>query len=589
VKQKLYLAVTVLALLCGLALSQWQRVEAPASADALLYWFGDSQRELTRLPMVYTRMEDKDEIAAGAQMARVYRGRLGFTNTEEEKAIQKYVTAVGSRLAARAKRKLPYEFHFVPDADFLNAFAVPGGHVFIGGGLLAQMDSEDELANVLGHEIEHIDHYHCVERLQLELALRKLPMGGLLAIPAYVFQAGYTKEQEFEADREGTALAREAGYSAVGAVRIFEKFERLRGGAAQPARTPQEEISQVARDILRGYFRSHPAPRDRIDQLKRIYAQDFEAPANLRPFEFAYVYIRVRAANKLLVARADKVKTRAAERYREAAELAAKSLALKAGQPDALRILALAQLGLGEYDAAGATYRQLVKLDPADADNVRVFADELANRALAAEEYKDAAALARFSLSLQTNQPAALHTLALAQVGLGEFAAAMETGRKLGSLYPGEGPRLAAQLARRAATAAQDARHGDAVRLHSLAVELDRSQSLVRDLAERQFDAADFSGAARTYESLVAQRNVPADLVMGYAESLAPRGAAQPRPRNFATGPPRRVLPMPMRRRWRALKPPGWSFWLGMNRRRKRLSSARRHRAATSRPSFWRA
>jgi hypothetical protein len=58
----------------------------------------------------------------------------------------------------------------------------------VGGGLLERMDSEDELAAVIGHEIEHIDHYHCAERVPREEALRKIPLGGLVALPIEVFE-----------------------------------------------------------------------------------------------------------------------------------------------------------------------------------------------------------------------------------------------------------------------------------------------------------------------------------------------------------------------------------------------------------------
>src|SRR5438309_10241930 len=106
----------------------------------------------------------------------------------------------------------------------VNAFALPGGHVFVGGGLLRFMDTEDQLAAVLGHEVEHIDHYHCAERVQVEARLRGIPLSGLIDLPIKFFQQGYTKEQELEADREGTTLAVMAGYSAEGAIRMFETF-----------------------------------------------------------------------------------------------------------------------------------------------------------------------------------------------------------------------------------------------------------------------------------------------------------------------------------------------------------------------------
>jgi Zn-dependent protease with chaperone function len=70
-------------------------------------------------------------------------------------------------MAADAQRRpLPYTFIVLPNHSMMNAFSLPGGPVYIGEGLLDLMMSEDELANVLAHEIEHIDHYHCVERVR---------------------------------------------------------------------------------------------------------------------------------------------------------------------------------------------------------------------------------------------------------------------------------------------------------------------------------------------------------------------------------------------------------------------------------------
>src|SRR6266478_5626460 len=128
--------------------------------------------------------------------------------------VEHYLTRVGEQVARDAHRRLPYKLHYLPSPYLINAFALPGGHVYVGGGLLSLMDSEDELAAVIGHEIEHIDHYHCADRAQQEQALRKIPLGGLVALPIEVFEAGYSKDQELEADREGTHLAAQAGYSA---------------------------------------------------------------------------------------------------------------------------------------------------------------------------------------------------------------------------------------------------------------------------------------------------------------------------------------------------------------------------------------
>jgi predicted Zn-dependent protease len=137
---------------------------------------------------------------------------------------------------------------------------LPGGHVVIGKGLALAMDTEDQLAAVLGHEIEHVDRYHAAERVQFEARARHVPLGRLLVLPISLFQAGYTKNQELEADREGTALAVRAGYSPQGAVRLLEHFVKLEAEQRQrrAAANPVSESADAGLQSLSEYFRSHP-------------------------------------------------------------------------------------------------------------------------------------------------------------------------------------------------------------------------------------------------------------------------------------------------------------------------------------------
>src|SRR5258706_5272357 len=201
---------------------------APVGPNALLHIVGDTEREATRVPMHFTRLSDEEEVSIGDSIAQRYdTGFRAHWNTETDVPIEKYVQRIGRNVAGHAKRRLPYSFHYVPEDEFINAFALPGGHVFIGKGMLLLMDSEDELAAVLGHEVEHIDRYHCAERVQTESRLRGLPLGELIALPVMIFQAGYSKEQELEADREGTRLAVLAGYSPEGSIRLFESLAQL--------------------------------------------------------------------------------------------------------------------------------------------------------------------------------------------------------------------------------------------------------------------------------------------------------------------------------------------------------------------------
>src|SRR5215813_9229072 len=222
--------------------SQRREKRDAVSANVVLQIAADAQRDVLRAPMKLTRIPDLEEIAIGKQLAERYAGSSAPLTAQEE-AIQKYVAYVGGRVSIRAHRQLPYAFHLIPDRNMINAFALPGGPVYIGEGMTELMLTEDELANVLAHEIEHIDHYHCVERVQLEANLKHLNLevvGALLQLPLSLWQAGYHKDEEMEADREGMFLAVEAGYSPYGAVRTFEHFAKLRDEYVIHARSPEE-------------------------------------------------------------------------------------------------------------------------------------------------------------------------------------------------------------------------------------------------------------------------------------------------------------------------------------------------------------
>ncbi len=246
-----------------------QKPDTHVGAQGILNTIADTQREISRIPAQITRLSDEEEIRIGDSMAASYLSHWHAT-TEADTAMQNYVTTVGIIVSGRARRHLPYQFHYIADAGFVNAFALPGGHVFIGQGLIKLMKSEDELASVLGHEVEHVDNYHCAERVQVEARLRHIPLGGLVALPIELFQAGYSKEQELEADRDGTTLAVMAGYSADGAIHLFQTFGKLHKAYVLKASNPDEELSKVAIQGIVEYFRSHPLPEEREAQIKNM-------------------------------------------------------------------------------------------------------------------------------------------------------------------------------------------------------------------------------------------------------------------------------------------------------------------------------
>jgi predicted Zn-dependent protease len=394
--------------------SEWRNVDVPASPAGLLYLVADTEQELTRMPVSFTRISDEEEIHIGNELARFYASGKEQQDAQEAATVERYLTRVGSEVARGAHRRLPYSFHYIPGAYFINAFALPGGHVYVGGGLMELMDSEDELAAVIGHEIEHIDHYHCADRVQRQQALHKIPLGGLVDLPIEVFEAGYGKNQELEADREGTRLAVEAGYAASGAIRIFEAVARLYGEYQTRAKTPQEELSRVAQQTLEGYFRSHPLPSERIAQVQRMIAEEGWTMRPERDLAISYIFWTARARRAL-----------DARQYGQAEQLANRSLRVNPDQPKALQVLALAQFARASFSGAAAAYRKSLELDnTSHPEIIAAYA-----QALAAEDRRGARAeFQRWVESIKGEKP---REVDVAAAGLALLAGNPDASRKL--------------------------------------------------------------------------------------------------------------------------------------------------------------
>jgi len=371
---KHWTALIVIALL-SLGAIYWaehKKVDVQASPEAMMYFIADSERELTRLPIAMTKLSDEEEIRIGDEMAAHYaQWRRPGQETPEERETREYIEQVGGRVAGHANRKLPYKFHYISEPYFVNAFALPGGHVFIGQGLINLMDSEDELANVLGHEVEHVDLNHCVERVQIEARMRHLNLGivGALAnIPIQVFEAGYSKEQELAADREGTKLAVSARYSPEGAVRMFETFEKFEPGHRRKPGSPEEEITTVSLSSLTEYFRSHPPSAMRAEQIRRLIA-DENWPV-VKETDLKIAYLRFKALAEAAFEQ---------RKYKEAVEYAKRSRELHPRQSDLVRLMGRSQFMLGDFIASAESYRTLLVEYPSmGPEDQRAFADALA-------------------------------------------------------------------------------------------------------------------------------------------------------------------------------------------------------------------
>lgn len=207
-------------------------------------------------------ISEQEEIQIGRQVEAEVARKPGFVN---DPTLLRSVTAIGLRLARASERpKLPWTYHIVRDSS-VNAFAAPGGFIFVNRGLVSFVKSNDELAFVLGHETTHVAHRHAVELAQREMELRlgaalitRVLFGGSLTayqlsqIAGGLIGAKYSRDKEYEADHYGVIYAKRAGEDPRAAVSFLERLGRLE---QQP-------------NAVGSAFASHPPTSDRIKAIR---------------------------------------------------------------------------------------------------------------------------------------------------------------------------------------------------------------------------------------------------------------------------------------------------------------------------------
>ncbi|HYJ18220.1 MAG TPA: M48 family metalloprotease [Burkholderiales bacterium] len=217
---------------------------------------------------------DKEEAALGLEMVPMLMGRQKLVG---DAALQQYVNKVGRWIAQQSERPgLPWQFAVI-DSDAVNAFAVPGGYIFITRGMLVLLEGESELAGVLGHEISHVVRKHHLRWVymnkqmqssmqQTQEAIRKynpsmLPqmqrMDQLMQKQAAFLNSGpmrstLSQSEEMQADTDGATLAWRAGYDAYGLVSALQRFEAYQ--------RPRYAAQQTA-------LQDHPEPVRRLKML----------------------------------------------------------------------------------------------------------------------------------------------------------------------------------------------------------------------------------------------------------------------------------------------------------------------------------
>jgi predicted Zn-dependent protease len=247
------------AALCALLLAAALPAQAQFRLD--LNRLIDSAKNVGRAT---TEIDEKGEIEIGRDMAARL---LGAAPLVANPGMQRYVNRVGRWLAGQTERAgLPWRFG-VLEAPQLNAFATPGGHVFITRGLLEHMRSEAELAGVLAHEIAHVLRKHHLKAIQKQagasLAADAISMAlqdrnsavreKLVSFGAEMYVRGLDKADELEADRLGVVIAARGGYDAYGLPVMLQVLQAM---------NPEDSSLALM-------FKTHPSPAERLDALEK--------------------------------------------------------------------------------------------------------------------------------------------------------------------------------------------------------------------------------------------------------------------------------------------------------------------------------
>jgi predicted Zn-dependent protease len=216
-------------------------------------------------------VSQQQEVQLGQQESAQIQQQLPLV---QDPVINQYVNTLGNQIASHTSRAdLQWQFYVV-NTDVVNAFALPGGIIYVNRGVLERADKMDELAGVLGHEIEHVVRRHSVKQMEqmqganvgvaLACALTNVcsnqAAAAAINIGGTAIFAKFSREDEVQADEGGFHNVMNAGISPEGMLTFFEKLLA-------------EEQQSGSNSAVNSWFADHPGTQDRIDDIRRMLAQ----------------------------------------------------------------------------------------------------------------------------------------------------------------------------------------------------------------------------------------------------------------------------------------------------------------------------
>jgi len=224
------------------------------------------------------------EVALGKATAQQVERKFGVYDDPE---LQKYISEVGQKLVDVCERKeITYSFT-VLNTPMVNAFAAPGGFIFVTRGILKELDDEAELAGVMGHEIGHVVWRHGAKQFEKAYSYETILLIGEILTKRDLSQLkqytdffvslmflGYSRKNEFEADNSGVRYSLTAGYDPKAMVDFFEKLKTME-------KKPPTKFETL--------FRSHPPTADRIERIQlylgEVKLEEMELSRNRERFK----------------------------------------------------------------------------------------------------------------------------------------------------------------------------------------------------------------------------------------------------------------------------------------------------------------
>lgn len=207
---------------------------------------------------------DSEEIALGAALVAQFDIDRGVSATPQSRRIEAYLQSVADSLGRYTNRKLPWKIHYDPHPAIKSGFALPGGHIVIWGGVLAYMSTEDEIAAIIAHEIEHTDDGQVAKRLDSLRTTGHRSLGTPSQWKWEEFGATYGEGPEKLCDYDGAKLMVKAGYSPVGFKTLLESFlalAKVHAPNAPPPRVIVDRVDQIDREIIAEHWEAQTRTR----------------------------------------------------------------------------------------------------------------------------------------------------------------------------------------------------------------------------------------------------------------------------------------------------------------------------------------